>query len=179
MIYADNAATIRMSEAAVEAMAECIRNGYGNASSLYTFGQETKERLEKAREEIAEIIGATVPTEILFTSGGSEADNQALISAAALGAREGKKHIVSTAFEHHAVLHTLKKLEKEGFEVALLEVHENGVLLPSDVEEAIRKDSVDDPDSGQCGDSPNEKDHPGRERSRFHPARRRSKPGPC
>ena len=112
MIYADNAATTRMSEAAVAAMTECISNGYGNPSSLYAFGQQAKERLEKAREEIAGIIGAASPREILFTSGGSEADNQALISAAALGAKKGRKHIISTAFEHHAVLHTLNKLEK-------------------------------------------------------------------
>ena len=141
MIYADNAATTRMSEAAIEAMAECIRKDYGNPSSLYAFGQQAKERLEKAREEIAAVIGAASPAEILFTSGGSEADNQALISAAAIGKKKGKKHIVSTAFEHHAVLHTLKKLEKEGFEVTLLDVHENGIVLPEEVEAAIREDT--------------------------------------
>ena len=141
MIYADNAATTRMSEAAVAAMTECISNGYGNPSSLYAFGQQAKERLEKAREEIAGIIGAASPREILFTSGGSEADNQALISAAILGAKKGRKHIISTAFEHHAVLHTLNRLEKEGFEVTLLDVHENGVVRPEEVEAAIREDT--------------------------------------
>ena len=141
MIYADNAATTRMSKAALEAMTECALNGYGNPSSLYTFGQQAKERLEEAREEIASVIGAAEPREILFTSGGSEADNQALISAAALGAKKGKKHILSTAFEHHAVLHTLNRLEKEGFEVTLLDVHENGIVLPEEVEAAIREDT--------------------------------------
>ena len=141
MIYADNAATTRMSETAVAAMTECIRNSYGNPSSLYAFGQEAKERLEKAREEIAGIIGASSPREILFTSGGSEADNQALISAAALGAKKGRKHIISTAFEHHAVLHTLSRLEKDGSEVTLLDVHENGIVRPEEVEAAIREDT--------------------------------------
>ena len=141
MIYADNAATTRMSEKAVQAMTECIREDYGNPSSLYEFGQRAKERLEEARSQIAGIIGAAAPREILFTSGGSEADNQALLSAAALGAKKGKRHIVSTAFEHHAVLHTLQKLEKEGFEVTLLDVHENGVVRPEEVEAAIREDT--------------------------------------
>ena len=141
MIYADNAATTRMSEAAVEAMADCIRNDYGNPSSLYAFGQKAKEKLEEARAEIAAVIGAASPREILFTSGGSEADNQALVSAAALGAKKGKKHIISTAFEHHAVLHTLNRLEKEGFEVTLLDVHENGIVRPEEVEAAIREDT--------------------------------------
>ena len=141
MIYADNAATTRMSEAAVQAMTECIREDYGNPSSLYAFGQRAKEKLEEARGEIAGMIGAASPGEILFTSGGSEADNQALRSAAALGAKKGKKHIISTAFEHHAVLHTLKKLEKEGFDVTLLDVHENGIVRPEEVEAAIREDT--------------------------------------
>ena len=141
MIYADNAATTRMSEKAIRAMTECIREDYGNPSSLYAFGQRAKERLEEAREQIAGIIGAAYPREILFTSGGSEADNQALISAAAIGAKKGKKHIVSTAFEHHAVLHTLRKLEKEGYEVTLLDVHENGIVRPEEVEAAIREDT--------------------------------------
>ena len=141
MIYADNAATTRMCDAAVDAMTECLRNDYGNPSSLYAFGQHAKERLEEARETVAGIIGAAQPREILFTSGGSEADNQALVSAAVLGAKKGKKHIVSTAFEHHAVLHTLQKLEKEGFEVTLLDVHENGIVLPEEVEAAIREDT--------------------------------------
>ena len=141
MIYADNAATTRMSEAAVNAMTGCIRENYGNPSSLYTFGQQAKELLENARAEIASIIGAADPGEIFFTSGGSEADNQALVSAAAAGKKKGRKHIVSTAFEHHAVLHTLQKLEKEGFEVTLLDVHENGLVLPAEVEAAIREDT--------------------------------------
>ena len=141
MIYADNAATTRMSEAAIQAMVECVREDYGNPSSLYAFGQRAKERLEEAREQIAGSIGAAFSREILFTSGGSEADNQALISAAAIGAKKGKKHIVSTAFEHHAVLHTLKKLENEGFEVTLLDVHENGIVRPEEVEAAIREDT--------------------------------------
>ena len=141
MIYADNAATTRMSEAAVDAMADCIRTAWGNPSSLYAFGQEAKEKLEEARETVAGIIGAASPREILFTSGGSEADNQALISAALLGAKKGKKHIISTAFEHHAVLHTLNKLQSEGWEVTLLDVHENGIVLPEEVEAAIREDT--------------------------------------
>ena len=141
MIYADNAATTRMSGAAAEAMMDCVQNDYGNPSSLYAFGQRAKERLEKAREDIAGIIGAASPREIVFTSGGSEADNQALISAAAIGRKNGKLHIISTAFEHHAVLHTLNKLEKEGFEVTLLDVHENGIVLPGEVEAAIREDT--------------------------------------
>ncbi len=141
MIYADNAATTRMSEAAVGAMADCIRTAWGNPSSLYAFGQEAKEKLEEARKTVAGVIGAASPREILFTSGGSEADNQALISAALLGARKGKKHIISTAFEHHAVLHTLNKLQSEGYEVTLLDVHENGIVLPEEVEAAIREDT--------------------------------------
>ena len=141
MIYADNAATTRMSRAAVDAMTECMVNGYGNPSSLYTFGQQAKERLEEARGTVAEIVGAASPREILFTSGGSEADNQALVSAARIGAKNGKKHIVSTAFEHHAVLHTLNRLEKEGFEVTLLPVHEDGIVRPAEAEAAIRDDT--------------------------------------
>ena len=141
MIYADNAATTRMSRAAVDAMTECMVNGYGNPSSLYAFGQQAKERLEEARGTVAEIIGAASPREILFTSGGSEADNQALVSAARIGAKKGKKHIVSTAFEHHAVLHTLNRLEKEGFEVTLLPVHEDGIVRPAEAEAAIRDDT--------------------------------------
>lgn len=140
MIYADNAATTSMSEAAINTMTTLIRETYGNPSSLYEFGQKAKEVLEKAREETAAIIGAD-PKEILFTSGGSEADNQAIISAAKAGELKGKKHIISSKFEHHAVLHTLKKLEKEGFEVTLLDVHENGIIDPSEVEAAIREDT--------------------------------------
>ncbi len=140
MIYADNAATTSMSEAAINTMTTIIRETYGNPSSLYEFGQKAKEVLEQAREETAAIIGAD-PKEILFTSGGSEADNQAIISAAKAGELKGKKHIISSKFEHHAVLHTLKKLEKEGFEVTLLDVHENGIIDPSEVEAAIREDT--------------------------------------
>ncbi len=141
MIYADNAATTKMSEAAVKTLVDLIGTTYGNPSSLYAFGQEAKEVLEQARADVADAIGASVK-EIIFTSGGSEADNQALLSAAAIGARKNKKHIISTAFEHHAILHTLKKLEKEGFEVTLLDVHENGLVRPEEVENAIREDTV-------------------------------------
>ncbi len=140
MIYADNAATTKMSEAAIQTMTALFHEAWGNPSSLYGHGQEAKEVLEKAREEIAAVIGAQ-PQEILFTSGGSEADNQTIRSAAALGAKKGKRHIVSTAFEHHAVLHTLKKLEEEGFEVTLLPVHENGIVRPEEVAAAIRGDT--------------------------------------
>ena len=140
VIYADNAATTKMSDKAIETMMSLIGDTYGNPSSLYEFGQKAKEVLEQARKDVAESIGAD-PKEILFTSGGSEADNQALITAAKLGEAKGKKHIISTAFEHHAILHTLKKLEKEGFEVTLLDVHENGIVLPEQVEQAIREDT--------------------------------------
>ena len=140
MIYADSAATTRMSETALAAMIDCIRSDSGNPSSLYAYGQRAKERLEQARADIAAVIGAK-PREITFTSGGSEADNQALRSAAILGLRQGKKHIVSTAFEHHAVLHTLKRLEQEGFEVTLLDVHEDGLVRPEEVEKALRPDT--------------------------------------
>ena len=139
-IYADNAATTKMSRTATEAMMQCLENQYGNPSSLYSLGQRAKEKLELSREEIAAVIGAS-PKEITFTSGGSEADNQALRSAAALGKRAGKKHIISTAFEHHAILHTLKALEKEGFEVTLLPVHENGVVRVNELEELLRDDT--------------------------------------
>ncbi|MBR4206219.1 MAG: cysteine desulfurase NifS [Clostridia bacterium] len=139
-IYADNAATTKMSKTAVDAMLPYLTECYGNPSSLYTAGQKAKEALEKAREEIAALIGAQ-PREILFTSGGSEADNQAIRSAAENGKRKGKTHIVSTAFEHHAVLHTLKKLEREGFEVTLLDVHENGIVTAEEVGAAIRDDT--------------------------------------
>ena len=140
MIYADNAATTRMSDAAIDTMLSVMKEDFGNPSSLYSVGQRAKEILEEAREEIAGLIGAS-PREIIFTSGGSEADNQAIISAARIGSRAGKKHIISTAFEHHAVLHTLEKLEREGFEVTLLDVHENGIVLLSQVEAAIREDT--------------------------------------
>ena len=140
MIYADNAATTRMSEAALHTMVSVIRENYGNPSSLYSIGQRAKETLEEARRSVAEVIGAD-PREILFTSGGSEADNQAILSAAAIGRKNGKMHIVSSAFEHHAVLHTLEKLEKEGFEITLLDVHENGIVRPEEVEAALREDT--------------------------------------
>ena len=139
-IYADNAATTKMSRAAIEAMVSCMEGHYGNPSSLYALGQEAKEILERARGEIAAVIHAQ-PGEILITSGGSEADNQALRSAARLGKKAGKTHIISTAFEHHAVLHTLKRLEEEGFEVTLLPVHEDGLVRVKEVEAAIRPDT--------------------------------------
>ena len=140
MIYADNAATTKMCPAAIEAMTKCMEENYGNPSSLYSVGQKAKEALEDARERIAKCLGCT-PREITFTSGGSEADNQAIFSAAKLGAKKGKKHIVSTAFEHHAVLHTLDKLKQQGFEVTLLDVHSNGVVTPEQVRDAIREDT--------------------------------------
>lgn len=140
MIYADNAATTKMSEAAVHTMTRLFRDAWGNPSSLYLHGQKAKEALEAAREEIAAVIGAS-PREITFTSGGSEADNQAIRSAAEWGRIKGKNHIISTAFEHHAVLHTLEKLRREGFEITLLNVHENGLVTPEEVAAAIREDT--------------------------------------
>ena len=139
-VYADNAATTPMSETAVNAMLPYLRNNFGNPSSLYTVGQKAKEALCNARESIARNLGCD-SKEIYFTSGGSEADNQAIRSAAEYGARKGKKHIISTKFEHHAVLHTLRKLKKEGFEITLLDVHENGIVSPQDVRLAIRPDT--------------------------------------
>ena len=139
-IYADNAATTKMSKRAVEAMLPYMTEIYGNPSSLHTVGQEAKEALEDARARIARILNCE-PREVVFTSGGSEADNQAIRSAAWAGARKGKRHIISTAFEHHAVLHTLEKLEKEGFEITLLDVHENGLVTAEQVAEAIREDT--------------------------------------
>lgn len=141
MIYADNAATTKMYEAAISAMLNCMKETWGNPSSLYGLGQRAKEVLEDAREQIAVCIGA-LPGEITFTSGGSEADNQAIRSAALSGARKGKRHIVSTAIEHHAVLHTLKKLEREGFEIELLPVNELGMVTARQVSEAIREDTA-------------------------------------
>ena len=135
-IYADNAATTRMSQTAIRAMLPYMDQIYGNPSSLHSIGQEAKEALTDARERAARVLGADA-REIYFTSGGSEADNQAIRSAAVLGKRKGKTHIISTAFEHHAVLHTLKKLEKEGFTVTYLDVHENGLVTPEQVEAAI------------------------------------------
>lgn len=140
MIYADNAATTKMSKTAINAMLPYLENLYGNPSSLYEFGQKAKEALEDARSRIAACLNADA-REITFTSGGSEADNQAILTAAALGARKGKKHIISTAFEHHAVLHTLEKLKKQGFEITLLDVHSNGVVTSQQVAEAIREDT--------------------------------------
>ena len=140
-IYADHAATTAMSEAAIDAMTRCMREYYGNPSSLYRIGQQAKEVLEQAREDIASVIHAE-PKEIVFTSGGSEADNQAIRSAALAGKQKGKNHIISTAFEHHAVLHTLEQLKTEGFEVTLLPVHENGVVLAEEVEAALRPETA-------------------------------------
>ena len=139
-IYADNAATTKMSRAAIDAMLPYMDGLYGNPSSLYAFGQRAKEALEDARARIAACLGCEAK-ELTFTSGGSEADNQAIRSAAALGARRNKRHILSTAFEHHAVLHTLKRLEQEGFQVTLLDVHENGLVTPEQVREALRPDT--------------------------------------
>ena len=139
-VYADNAATTRMSQAAVDAMLPFLRESYGNPSSLYTLGQKAAESLQASREAMAKYLGCDA-REITFTSGGSEADNQALLTAATLGARKGKKHIISTAFEHHAILHSLKRLEKQGFEVTLLDVHENGLVTAQQVADAIREDT--------------------------------------
>lgn len=139
-IYADNAATTAMSPAAIEAMFQCIHNTDGNPSSLHSAGQRAAETLAEARGRIAARLGCK-PSELIFTSGGSEADNQALRGAARLGAAKGKKHIVSTAFEHHAVLHTLRRLEQEGFTVTLLDVHEDGIITPEQVRAAIRPDT--------------------------------------
>lgn len=140
-VYVDNAATTAMSDTAIAAMLPYLKETYGNPSSLHTVGQIAKEALDKARAEVAAIIGAK-PNEIYFTSGGSEADNQAIRSAAYAGLAKGKKHIISTAFEHHAVLHTLKKLEKEGFEVTYLSVHSHGNITAGEVEAAIRPDTA-------------------------------------
>ncbi len=140
MIYADNAATTRMSDTAIETMTRLMKETWGNPSSLYELGQRAKEILEDARETIADAIGAEA-RQIIFTSGGSEADNQAILTAANLGAANGKKHIISSAFEHHAVLHTLEKLKKQGFEVTLLDVHEDGLVRVEELEAAIRDDT--------------------------------------
>ena len=140
-VYADNAATTCVSKTALDAMMPYLTEQYGNPSSLYAFAQNAKEALENARKTVADIIGAQ-PKEIYFTSGGSEADNQAIVSMAKVGALKGKKHLISTKFEHHAVLHTLKKLEKEGFEVTLLDVHEDGVVRLEDLEAAVREDTA-------------------------------------
>ena len=139
-IYADHAATTKMSDAAVNTLLCMSKEVWGNPSSLYEHGQKAKEVLEQAREDVASVINAD-PKEIYFTSGGSEADNQAILTAAEIGRKQGKKHIISSAFEHHAVLHTLEKLRKEGFDITLLDVHENGIILPCEVEDAIRDDT--------------------------------------
>ena len=139
-VYADNAATTRMSRTALDAMLPAMEENYGNPSSLHSVGQRAAELLMKSRETVARCLNCQ-PREIIFTSGGSEADNQALLSAAAIGRRKGKMHIISTAFEHHAILHTLKKLEKEGFQVELLPVHENGMVSARQVADAIREDT--------------------------------------
>ncbi len=139
-VYADNAATTKISQTALQAMIPCFEGLYGNPSSLHTVGQEAKEALEDARARIAACLGCE-PREIYFTSGGSEADNQAIRSAAILGAKKGKKHIISTAFEHHAVLHTLNRLEKEGFEVTLLDVRENHNVTARQIKDALREDT--------------------------------------
>lgn len=140
-IYADNAATTKMSSKAIEAMLPYMDKIYGNPSSLHTAGQQAKEMLDNARERVAKLLGCEA-REIIFTSGGSEADNQAIISAANIGAKKGKKHIISTAFEHHAVLHTLDKLKKQGFEITLLDVGEKGRVSPQQVADAIREDTA-------------------------------------
>ena len=139
-VYADNAATTRVSKTALDAMMPYFTEIYGNPSSLHSFGQEAKEALENARERIAAHLGCQ-PREVYFTSGGTEADNMAIRTAAALGARKGKKHIISTAFEHHAVLHMLKKLEKEGFEITLLDVADTHNITAQQVKDAIREDT--------------------------------------
>ena len=139
-VYADNAATTAMSQVAIDAMLPYFNKVYGNPSSLHSVGQEAKEALEAARVTVAECLGCQ-PREIYFTSGGSEADNQAIISAARFGARKGKKHIITTAFEHHAVLHTVEKLEKEGFEVTYLDVSNGHTITAQQVKDAIREDT--------------------------------------
>ena len=140
-VYADNAATTSVSRTALNAMMPYLTDMYGNPSSLYAFAQKVTEGVAEARKTVAELINAE-PREIYFTSGGSEADNQAIVSAALVGKRKGKMHLISTKFEHHAVLHTLKRLEKEGFDVTLLDVHEDGVVRLEDVEAAIREDTA-------------------------------------
>ena len=139
-IYADHAATTKMSDAAINTLLCMSKEVWGNPSSLYEHGQKAKEMLEQAREDVASVINAD-PKEIYFTSGGSEADNQAILTAAEIGRKQGKKHIISSAFEHHAVLHTLEKRRREGFDITLLDVHENGIILPCEVEDAIRDDT--------------------------------------
>lgn len=140
-VYVDNAATTRLSDAAMKAMMPFMQDIYGNPSSLHHIGQEAKEYLEDARERVAKCLGA-LPSEIYFTSGGSEADNQAILTAAYNGEKKGKKHIISSKFEHHAVLHTLEKLKREGFEITLLDVYSEGIVRPEDLKNAIREDTA-------------------------------------
>lgn len=140
-IYADNAATTKPSEHVISEMVRVMRNAYGNPSSIHSMGGDALDELETARKTIADILGCT-PSEIVFTSGGSEADNQAIISSAYTGAKAGKKHIVSTAFEHHAVLHTIDRLREQGFDVTLVPVNESGIVKPEDIENAIRDDTA-------------------------------------
>ena len=140
-VYADNAATTKISDTAFNAMLPYFKEMYGNPSSLYTLGQKSQEALCSARETMAKYLNCDMK-EITFTSGGSEADNQAILTGAYLGEKQGKKHIISSAFEHHAVLHTLKKLEKQGFEVTLLPVHEDGFVRPEELKDAIRSDTA-------------------------------------
>lgn len=139
-IYADNAATTKMSRTAIDAMLPYLEEIYGNPSSLHSIGQRAKDALMEARQRAASVLGCQA-REITFTSGGSEADNQAILTAAAIGAKTGKKHIVSTAFEHHAVLHTLDALKKQGFEITLLDIRENGLITPNQITEAIRPET--------------------------------------
>ena len=141
VIYADNAATTKMTKTAIEAMLPYMDNIYGNPSSLHSAGQRAAEALLEARQTVSGILGCTA-REIYFTSGGSESDNQAILSAAAIGERKNKKHIISTSIEHHAVLHTLNKLKKRGFEITLLDAHENGIVSPAELESAIRPDTA-------------------------------------
>ena len=141
MIYADHAATTRISEAAFLAMQECMRNCWGNPSTLYTLGRQASELLQQSREKIAGCLGAS-PKELYFTSGGSESDNQAVLSAAHAGALLGKKHIIASPIEHHAVLHSLEALQLQGFEVTFLPVGSDGIVKPSDLEAAIRQDTA-------------------------------------
>ena len=140
-VYADHAATTPLSPAALAAMTACLRDDYGNPSSLHTPGQHARELLDQARATVAACLGAA-PGEIYFTSGGSEADNQALLTGAALGAKKGKKHLITTAFEHHAVLHAAKRLERQGFAVTYLDVHDDGIVRPEDVAAALRPDTA-------------------------------------
>lgn len=140
-IYADNAATTKINPVAMDVMNKCMTEVYGNPSSIHSAGQKAAEAMQKAREDIAQVLGADF-REIYFTSGGTEADNQAIYSAAAFGEKKGKKHIISSAIEHHAVLHTLQRLEKEGFEITLLDVGEDGIVRPEDVRQAIREDTA-------------------------------------